>query len=133
MTPRRGSRGRVVLLTGLFGLGLPTVLSACGSADASPDADDPMSLVSAGAVLLDVRSPAEFSREHLDGALNIDAESADFQDRIAVLDHDAAYLVYCRSGARAERAVATMEELGFSAVVNGGGLDDLVAEGLPTG
>lgn len=131
MTRRRGARGRSACAIGVLTLALPA-LAACGPARDASEPEDVSALVSAGAVVLDVRSPAEFSRQHLEGALNLDSDARDFRDRLGALDPGATYLVYCRSGARADVAVATMEELGFSAVVDGGGLRDLVAQGLTT-
>ena len=50
--------------------------------------------VTEGTVLLDVRTPGEFASGHLDGALSIDVQAADFDARVAELDPDAAYVVY---------------------------------------
>lgn len=88
--------------------------------------------VESGAVLIDVRSPEEFAAGALDGALNIDVNGAEFEDRISELDRDAAYVIYCRSGSRAATAIDQMADLGFTDVVNGGAYDALAAEGIPT-
>lgn len=88
--------------------------------------------VESGAVLIDVRSPEEFAAGALDGALNIDVNGAEFEDRISELDREAAYVVYCRSGSRAATAIDQMADLGFTDVVNGGAYDALAAEGIPT-
>jgi rhodanese-related sulfurtransferase len=96
------------------------------SVDTSVVAPDRVAgLVADGALLLDVRTPQEFASGHLEGAVNIDATSADFADRVAELARDESWVVYCASGDRAAGAVETMAELGFSEVVNGGGLEDL--------
>ncbi len=67
-------------------------------------------------VVLDVRTSAEFSRGHLPLALNLDLYRPDFRDRLAELDRDNTYLVYCRSGARSARATRLMAALGFPRV-----------------
>lgn len=89
-------------------------LSACSAAPAEP--------VAADAVVVDVRTPAEFAEGHLEGAVNIDLQSGSFEQQIAALPADGSYLVYCRSGNRSAQAVGIMAELGFEAVVDAGGL-----------
>jgi rhodanese-related sulfurtransferase len=72
--------------------------------------------------VLDVRTPEEFADGHVDGATLIDFYEPDFAERIAALDRDATYVVYCRSGNRSGQAAALMAEQGFIAVhdVDGG-------------
>ena len=85
-----------------------------------------------GLVILDVRTPEEFAEGHLDGALMIDFYLDDFTDRVADLDPDVPYLVYCRSGNRSGQAVAIMEELGFADVADvDGGIMSWLDAGLP--
>ncbi|MBS3123699.1 rhodanese-like domain-containing protein [Candidatus Woesearchaeota archaeon] len=70
-------------------------------------------------VILDVRSPEEFKKiGHLEKAINIDIESPNFQERIAELDTNKTYLVYCRSGGRSKAAQELMCQLGFKEVIN---------------
>lgn len=64
-------------------------------------------------VVLDVRTPEEFSEAHLDGATLLDFYETDFTDRLAELDRDAPYLLYCRSGNRSGQTAVLMDELGF--------------------
>lgn len=71
----------------------------------------------AGAVLLDVRTPEEFASGHLEGAINIDFQSPTFNSEIEKLDRTKQYFVYCRSGSRSAQAVAHMQELGFQNTV----------------
>ena len=68
-------------------------------------------------VLIDVRSADEFAQEHIAGAYllpvqEIAAISAQVPDK-----NEAIYL-YCRSGARAERARQTLQAMGYSQVHN---------------
>lgn len=72
-------------------------------------ADDPETVV------LDVRTAAEFAEGHLEDAVNIDVESPDFEQRLAELDPDLPYAVYCRSGNRSRVALDAMQEQGFDA------------------
>src|SRR5438552_6275991 len=45
-------------------------------------------------VVLDVRTPQEFARSHIPGAINLDYNAADFQKRVADLDRSKTYLVH---------------------------------------
>ncbi len=84
-----------------------------------------------GVVIVDVRSPQEYSEGHLPGAVNISVEAPDFADRIAELDPTAQTLVYCRSGRRSSIAADLMVQAGFTNVVNlsSGGAADLAQAG----
>lgn len=115
MTRQRLLRAVGAALVGL----LVATSAACGASDGgSAQHLSPVAFgeraSQAGAVLLDVRTPAEFAAGHLQGAVNVDVESADFADRVAELDKGAAYAVYCRSGNRSQTAMATMSAAGFT-------------------
>jgi rhodanese-related sulfurtransferase len=83
--------------------------------------------------VLDVRNPDEFAAGHLAGATNIAVEASDFEARIADLDPERAYLLYCRSGRRSALAADTMAQAGFTDIVDAGALDELLAAGAPLG
>lgn len=83
-------------------------------------------------VVIDVRTPAEYGAGHIAGARNIDVEAADFGSKIASLDKTAPYLVYCHSGRRSGIAATQMASAGFTDIVDGGAIADLVAAGAPT-
>mgnify|MGYP000526506432 CR=1 FL=1 len=84
----------------------------------------------AGVVVIDVRTPGEFSEGHLVGALNIDVQSSLFQNEIASLDKNATYALYCRSGNRSGVAAEIMAEAGFTKILNAKvGFVDLVQSG----
>lgn len=83
-------------------------------------------------VVLDVRTPAEFAEGRLEGAQLIDYNAPDFEQRVAELDRDASYLIYCRSGNRSAGARQVMEDLGFTDVVDvAGGIVAWTQAGLP--
>jgi rhodanese-related sulfurtransferase len=67
-------------------------------------------------VILDVRTPAEFTEGHLAGAVNLDVQAPDFETRIRALDRTKTYLVYCRTGNRSRKAIQAMDRLGFGSV-----------------
>ena len=82
-------------------------------------------------VILDVRTPDEFSSGHLSGAINIDYEAATFKDDILKLDKDFTYLVYCRTGVRSGMAQNIMKEAGFKNVTSLiGGITEWMAQGF---
>lgn len=86
----------------------------------------------AGLVVLDVRTPDEFNAGHLEGAEMIDFYRPDFADRIAELERDTPYLLYCRSGNRSGSTLELMEDLGFTDVTEvDGGILAWEASGLP--
>jgi rhodanese-related sulfurtransferase len=83
-----------------------------------------------GVVLIDVRTPGEFSEGHIVDALNIDVQSSSFQSEIAALDKNATYALYCRSGNRSGAAADIMAEAGFTKILNAQvGFVDLVNAG----
>jgi phage shock protein E len=82
--------------------------------------------------VIDVRTPEEFAEGHIEGAMMIDFSAPDFADRVAELDPEQEYLVYCRSGNRSGQAVAIMRKLGFDRVFDmEGGTVAYAAAGLP--
>ena len=108
----------LVLLAALLGI---TVLAACGSSGTVKTVDPQTFLATAaqsGVVLVDVRTPAEYSAGHIVGAINIDVEAPSFSDAIAKLDKNATYAVYCHSGRRSGLATDAMAKAGFTHVFN---------------
>ena len=70
------------------------------------------------ALLIDVRTPEEYSLGHLDKAVNINWYDIDFKEKIAELDRTKTVYVYCKAGGRSAKAAAVFRELGFDDVVN---------------
>ena len=72
-------------------------------------------LVADGALLLDVRSPAEFDRGHIPGARNIPLQQ--LGDRLGELgEKTAPIVVHCAAGVRSASAVSRLRGAGFTAV-----------------
>ena len=83
-------------------------------------------------IILDVCSPKEFARLHLENAVNLNLFSRGFKARLNALDKGKAYLVYCKVGGRSKLAQRRMKRLGFREVYNIVGGSLLWAEeGLP--
>ena len=76
------------------------------------------------AVWIDVRNAEEYNTEHVAAAANI--PYAEIGGRIGEVTgyKDALIYVYCRSGRRSGIAQSTLEEAGYTNVVNLGGLQD---------
>lgn len=79
--------------------------------------------ISADTVVIDVRTADEYNSGHLDGAINLDVQSASFDALAAQLPTDGDYVVYCRSGNRSAAAIERLQALGFTSLTNAGGLD----------
>ena len=65
------------------------------------------------AVLVDVRTPAEFDASHIQGAINVDYENSNFGSEVKKLDASKTYFVYCRSGNRSSKSIVIMKDSGI--------------------
>jgi rhodanese-related sulfurtransferase len=86
-------------------------------------------------VIIDLRLPQDFAKEHIAGAININYSSETFQDELNKLDRNKTYLIcgYCTCGGVGWNVYRTMEGLGFKKVCNmWAGMEDWREEGLPT-
>ena len=83
-------------------------------------------------IILDVRTPEEYSESHINNAENIDYKSSTFIEELEKMDKNIKYLVYCRSGRRSSNAVRVMIKLGFTDLHNlSGGIGKWKKENLP--
>ncbi len=118
---------------------LSLVAAACGTATQTGvvqvSTDDAYAITSAppaDLVVLDVRTPEEFSEGHLTNAVNVDFYADDFAGNLAALDKDVPYVLYCRSGNRSGTTAEQMRSLGFSEVYEiDGGILSWIDDGLP--
>ena len=84
-------------------------------------------------VIIDVRTPEEFTDGHIENAININFRSEIFRDKIDNLDKNKTYLIYCRSGRRSADALDIMRELNFREIYHmSGGILEWTEEELPT-
>ena len=97
----------------LLGLGTPQ-----GYENVSAQTFEKMLAETPDAVLIDVRSAGEFNGGHLPKAQNHDILTGAFQRKVADLDKDKAYFLYCRSGNRSGMASKILAKNGFSKVIN---------------
>ena len=75
----------------------------------------------AGAVLLDVRSPQEYREGHIPGSQNVPLQQLDKVEEVTE-NKDTVLYVYCRSGARSRQAVSLLNHMGYTNVHNIGGI-----------
>lgn len=66
--------------------------------------------------LVDVRTPGEYSKGHIGGAVNYDWNGTAFADSVTHLDKTQPVYVYCMSGGRSSKAAKKLNELGFTQV-----------------
>jgi thioredoxin 1 len=84
------------------------------------------------ALLLDVRTPEEYEKGHLNSSKNIDWNASNFDSQIALLDKSQPVFVYCLSGGRSSSAANKMRQEGFKEVYElKGGIMKWRAENLP--
>lgn len=84
------------------------------------------------AVLLDVRTPEEYSEGRLDGAKCLDFKNTEaFETGLKELSKFPTYYVYCRSGRRSLAACKQMKAEGFKVIDMTGGILAWEADGLP--
>ena len=79
-------------------------------------------------ILLDVRTIEEFNEKHIPDAVNIPNESIGTQPISALPDKDQLILVYCRSGNRSKQASEKLVALGYTNIVECGGINDWQGE-----
>lgn len=112
-------------------------ISACGASEATGTVvkvrpAEAVVLIAEGEhMVIDVRSPREYRAAHLEGAVNIDVDAPDFEERVADLDRDGQYLLYSARGPRSARAGDVMADLDFEHVVDAGSFALLVFSGAP--
>jgi rhodanese-related sulfurtransferase len=80
-------------------------------------------------IILDVRTQDEYNEGHLDKALLIPVD--ELEGRIDELDQNNPIIVYCRSGARSNRAANILIENGFNEVYDMGGIMGWQEAGFP--
>ena len=76
-----------------------------------------------GYTILDVRTAQEYSEKHIPGAINIANESIGTEDIPELPDKDQLILVYCRSGNRSKQASEKLVKLGYTNIVEIGGIN----------
>lgn len=79
-------------------------------------------------IIVDVRRADEYAQGHIPGAINIANEEIIDDDPAELSDKDQLIYVYCRSGRRSQEAAAKLAALGYSNVIECGGIMDWIGE-----
>ena len=79
-------------------------------------------------ILLDVRRMDEFEAGHIPGAINIPNESIGTEEIEELADKNQTIYVYCRSGNRSKQASQKLVELGYTKIIEIGGIMDYSGE-----
>ena len=81
-----------------------------------------------GYVILDVRTRSEFAEKHIPNAINIPNETIGTVDIQELPDKNQLILVYCRSGNRSKQASQKLADMGYTNVVEFGGINSWPGE-----
>ena len=81
-----------------------------------------------GYIILDVRRPNEYAAGHIPNAINVANESIGTSEIAELPDKNQLILVYCRSGRRSKEAAEKLVKLGYTNIVEFGGIIDWKGE-----
>ncbi len=112
-----------LLLTGCTAAPAKTEYRQVGMADAIS-----MMETETDYVILDVRTMEEYASGHIPGAICIPNETIGSQALPELPQKDQLILVYCRSGNRSKQAAQKLADLGYTNVVEFGGIKDWPGE-----
>lgn len=79
-------------------------------------------------IILDARRPDEFAKGHIPGAINVANESIGAEAPAELPDKNQLIYIYCRSGNRSKQAVEKLAALGYTNIVEFGGIIDWTGE-----
>lgn len=112
------------------------MLTGCAGAGNQPNSyrqismDEAVAMMAeeSGYIILDVRTPEEFAEKHIPNAINIPNETIGTDEISALPDKDQLIMVYCRSGRRSKKAAEKLVKLGYTNIVEFGGIIDWKGE-----
>ena len=112
------------------------LLSSCGNAGSSSSGYRQISMDEAvkmmrdekDYIILDVRRPDEFAEGHIPGAINVPNEEIGSVEITELPNKSQLILVYCRSGRRSKEASEKLVKLGYTNIVEFGGILDWKGE-----
>ena len=76
-----------------------------------------------GCKIVDVRTNDEYRMGHIPGAINVPNEAICNVPPSVLPDRDELILLYCLSGMRASQAAKKLKKMGYSRIINGGGIN----------
>jgi len=69
-------------------------------------------------ILLDVRTPEEYLRGHIQGSTSINIADPEFSTKVSLLQKDKTIFIYCLSGSRSSVAASYLSRMGFKKIFN---------------
>ena len=75
-------------------------------------------------IILDVRTEEEYEEKHIPGAICIPNETIGSEEISELSDKNRLIMVYCRSGNRSKQAAGKLVKLGYTNIVEFGGIND---------
>jgi rhodanese-related sulfurtransferase len=87
------------------------------------DNEQIIAAIKSGAILVDVRTPGEFSSGSVKGAVNVPLDKV--SNKLGVFKGKKSVIVFCRSGNRSGQAKNILKQNGIQNVINGGTWMDL--------
>lgn len=81
-----------------------------------------------GYIILDVRTVEEYNERHIPGAINVPNEQIGTEEIPELPAKDQLILVYCRSGNRSKQASSKLAAMGYTNIVEFGGINDWPGE-----
>ncbi|MCR5419778.1 MAG: rhodanese-like domain-containing protein [Lachnospiraceae bacterium] len=75
------------------------------------------------ALIVDVRTFDEYKMGHIPQAMNLPNETINNVPPVGLKDKGHKIIVYCRSGMRAKDAAAKLKMMGYTNIINGGGIN----------
>ena len=81
-----------------------------------------------GYIILDVRRPDEYAAGHIPNAINVPNETIGNVEILELPDKNQLIMVYCRSGRRSKEASEKLVKLGYTNIVEFGGILDWKGE-----
>lgn len=108
-------------------------LSSCGGGKLGKNMSIEDYQSQSGNILVDIRTPEEYSEGHLKGAVNIDFFDENFATNFEnQFDKNDTIYIYCKSGGRSTKAVQLLEGMGFNNLIHlDGGMLRWVKSGRP--
>jgi rhodanese-related sulfurtransferase len=94
----------------------------------SPEEAEEIMKTQSGYIILDVRRPDEYAAGHIPGAINVANETIGTAEIPELPNKDQLILVYCRSGRRSKEAAEKLVKLGYTNIVEFGGILDWKGE-----
>ncbi|MDD7719397.1 MAG: rhodanese-like domain-containing protein [Eubacteriaceae bacterium] len=119
----------------LIMVGLIAMLTGCGKSEKEAayrqvSADEAMAIMESedNYIILDVRTPEEYAERHIPDAINVPNENIGSDPVAELPDKDRLILVYCRSGNRSKQASEKLAALGYTNIVEFGGINSWTGE-----